>query len=259
LHDLPLKALALEDDECYRLFAPWFLFETSQGEMMLGEYRERHDVIRYVPHLESSRQIARVAAAQGMCIINGGYTYGADLLARYADLFPEASCEAVEPSALAQSFEELSAEEIEQTQEFLDVADAVLRPFGCRADLKKFLPPSLPALYASSSEGRFLRALEQAKELSHPTWTSVLDTLQRRRRSGTPPAELCFNYANALVRQLTALRDRALLKRALQLLYVQALLLGHQPLSHRELALMNDTLLAMIDSALAGAAARPAP
>jgi molecular chaperone HtpG len=83
--------------------------------------------------------------------------------------------------------------------------------------------------------------------------------LQRRRRSGTPPAELCFNYANALVRQLTALRDRALLKRALQLLYVQALLLGHQPLSHRELALMNDTLLAMIDSALAGAAARPAP
>ena len=45
--------------------------------------------------------------------------------------------------------------------------------------------------------------------------------------------------------------DRAALARAIQMLYVQSLLLGHHPLSAREMALLNDGLLGLIDSSLA--------
>ncbi len=40
LHHLAIKALAVEDDEFYRLFIDWLPFETSLGDMTLGEYRK---------------------------------------------------------------------------------------------------------------------------------------------------------------------------------------------------------------------------
>src|SRR5262249_24669028 len=78
LHHLSIKALAVADDEFYRLFIDWLPFETSMGDMTLGEYRKDNAVLRYVTHLDQFRQIARVAAAQGICVINGAYVYNAE-------------------------------------------------------------------------------------------------------------------------------------------------------------------------------------
>src|SRR5262249_23084563 len=149
LHHLALRALALEDDDVYRLFIHWLPFETSQGPMTLGEYRKHHSTIRYVPDHDQFRQIARVASAQGLCVVDGGYTYHAELLAGYPELFPEASAEVVDPAGLAQSFEELDLDEQEAAHELLGAADAALRPFRCAADVKKFQPAELPALYST--------------------------------------------------------------------------------------------------------------
>jgi len=75
-HYLPIKALAVEDDEFFKLFIDWLPFETTLGQMTLGEYRQREkNTIRYVPSRDQFRQIAGVAAAQKICIINAGYTY----------------------------------------------------------------------------------------------------------------------------------------------------------------------------------------
>src|SRR5262249_3481599 len=138
LHHLSIKALALHDEEFYRLFIDWLPFETNQGTMSLGEYRKRYEVIRFPPQLDQFRQIAHVAAAQGLCILNGGYTYHEELLSRYPEVYPDAQIEAVDASALAQNFEDLSLEEQEQVGMFLRAADAALQPFKCRADLKRF-------------------------------------------------------------------------------------------------------------------------
>jgi molecular chaperone HtpG len=247
LHHLAIRALALEDDEFYRLFIHWLPFETSQGAMTLGAYREANPVIRYVPDRDQFRQIARVAAAQKLCIINAGYTYEAELLARYAELFPEASVEVVDPAGLAQSFEDLQLQEQEAVHEFLRLADAVLRPFRCSAEVKKFQPGELPALYSTSSEGRFLRSVEQSKEIADPLWSGVLDSLSRRERASTPAAQLVFNYKNPLVRRLAGLANQSAVRRSVEMLYVQALLLGHHPLNSREMRLLNEGLLALIE------------
>src|SRR5262249_18999517 len=127
------------------------------------------------------------------------------------------------------------------------IADAALRPYRCAADVKKFLPRELPALYSTDKEGKFLRSLEQSKELANPLMKGVLDNISRRERHHTPAARLLFNHHNPLTRRLVAGRDREAVKRAVQMLYVQALLLGHYPLSAKEMSLLSDGLLALIE------------
>ena len=129
----------------------------------------------------------------------------------------------------------------------MKVAEAVLRPFRCEPEVKKFKPAELPALFSTSREGRFFRSLEQSKEIANPLWSGVLDSLGKRDRPVGAHSQLCFNYANKLVRRLAGLKNRAILQRSVQMLYVQALLLGHQPLNSKEMGLLNEGLLALIE------------
>jgi molecular chaperone HtpG len=247
LHHLSIKALAVQDDEFYKLFIHWLPFETSTGEMTLGEYRELNDTMRYIPDLDQFRQVSRVAAAQNLCIVNASYTYDAELLAKYTEVFPDVGAEVIDPATLAQSFDDLEINEQEQVHEFLKVAEAALAPYKCSAEIKKFKPKELPAMYTTDREGRFIRSLEQSKEIANPLWSGVLDNISRRERHSGPHAQLTFNFQNGLVARLTGLRDRKLLHRSVQMLYVQALLLGHHPLSSKEMTLLNEGLLAFIE------------
>jgi molecular chaperone HtpG len=250
IHHRAIKALAVEDDEFYRLMIDHLPFETSLGEMRFGEYRRTTDRVRYVPDVDAFRQIARVAAAQGVPVVNAGYVYDADLLAKAPDVFPELTAEAVDPAGVAQAFDDLSLDEQDDAHDFLRAADAVLRPFRCSAEAKRFRPAELPALYSTSREGRFFRSVEQSREVANPLFAGVLDSLTRKERAAVATAQLCFNFANPLVQKLARLDDPKKRTRAVQMLYVQALLLGHHPLSAKELALLNDGLLGLIEDSM---------
>ena len=43
------------------------------------------------------------------------------------------------------------------------------------------------------------------------------------------------------------MKDRAVLHRSIQMLYLQSLLLGHHPLSGKEMQLLNEGLLSLIE------------
>ena len=58
---------------------------------------------------------------------------------------------------------------------------------------------------------------------------------------------LQFNFDNPLVRRLAGVRERTVVQRSVQMLYIQALLLGHHPLSSKEMKLLNDGLLSLIE------------
>ncbi|NJR31363.1 hypothetical protein HC762_01100 [bacterium] len=53
LHHAALRALAVEDDEFYRLIIHYLPFETSQGTMTLQEYRDAYKVNREIPALQN--------------------------------------------------------------------------------------------------------------------------------------------------------------------------------------------------------------
>jgi molecular chaperone HtpG len=246
LHHLSIKALATRDDEFFKLFIDWLPFETSLGDMTMGGFRKQNDTIRYAPRVDAFRQIARVAAAQGLGVINAGYTYDVELMEKFAEVYPDVPVEVADPSSLTQSFADLTLEEREQAFALVKAADLVLQPFKCSAEIKKFEPAELPALYSTSSNAEFFRSVEQSKEVADTLWSSVLDNLTDK--DGTDLySQLCFNFHNPLVRKLIRVKDRAVLQRSVEMLYVQALLLGHHPLSAREMKLLNEGLLGLIE------------
>ncbi|HEX8068996.1 MAG TPA: HSP90 family protein [Pyrinomonadaceae bacterium] len=246
LHYLSIKALAVDDDEFYRLFIAWLPFETNMGRMTLSEYRKQHEVVRFVPDLDQFRQIARVAAAQNLCVINGAYTYDRELLEKLEDVFPGARTEWVDATSLTYSFDYLTLDEQDEVADFVRFADEVLRPFSCAAEVRRFQPHELPALYTASTELNFRRSVEQTKEIADGLWSSVLTNV-----AGELPAEafatLCFNYNSPLVYKLSRVQDETLVRLAVQTLYVQSLLLSHRPLNAAEMKLLNEGLLGLLE------------
>ncbi|OJT23890.1 HSP90 family protein [Archangium sp. Cb G35] len=249
LHGLSVKALALDDDDFYRLVIHWLPFETTLGMMTLGHYRQSFPSVRYVNTLDAFRQVARVAAAQGLCILNGAYTHDTALLEKLPRVMPDAQVELFSAAQLPQGFEELTHEEREMVARLRQVATEALEPFRCEVSIKKFLPPEVPTLYGDVDDGAFRRDVERAREETDELYASVLEGALTDSHEEERP-QLCFNLRNPVVRRLTRVRDTAQLKLSVEMLYVQALLLGHRPLNAREMGLLNRGLLGLIAARL---------
>lgn len=246
LHYLSIKALAVDDEEFFRIFINWLPFETNMGTMTLTEYLKQNSTVRYVPDRDQFRQTARIAAAQSLCIINAAYTYDVRLIHKLGELFPELLLITVDSNKLSHTFEFLSLDEQDEVAEFLEFAERLLQPFKCGVEIRKFSPEELPALYNASSEAQFKRSIETTKEMTDSFWSSVLDEVGTGfdEEAG---AHLCFNYRNPVIYKITRLRDETLRRLSIQMLYVQAILLSHRPLKSNEMALLNEGLLGFIE------------
>ena len=246
IHYLAIKGLAVHDQDFYRLFINWLPFETSLGEMTLPEYHQHSDVVRYVATRDQFRQIARVAASQSICVINGGYIYDRELLEQLNFCFPDLIVEHSDASELTHSFADLSWEEREKAFDFVKTADIVLQHFQCSAQIKKFFPQELPALYSTGEEGEFQRSIAQSQEIADSHWGGILENITEKVPN-SPYAQLCFNWHNSLVQKLISLENQGLQELSIKLLYVQSLLLGHHPLNAEEMKLLNSGLVNLID------------
>jgi len=95
LHFRSIKAVAVDHEDLLRLVLDHIPFETTLGRMTFGEYRKKVDTIRYAANIDDFRQIAGVAAAQNVCVLNAGYTNDLDLLSAAADIHGDTPFEAV--------------------------------------------------------------------------------------------------------------------------------------------------------------------
>jgi molecular chaperone HtpG len=254
LHHLSIKALAVHDAELLAMMARWLPFETSVGTLTLTECRRRSPVLRYTRSRDAFRQLAQVAAAQGLCIVNGGYVYDADLLELLPEAVPGSRVEVVEPADLLRDLDQVGPDEQAQAGDLLDHAAEVLRPFDCAPEVRRFEPATVPTLYAPRTGADLRRSIGQARDVNKGLWGDVLGALDAA--GPDVGARLCLNWANPLVQRLARIEDRALRAAALELLYVQALLLGHHPLRARELGVLNGSLLGLLDHALDSEQAR---
>jgi molecular chaperone HtpG len=107
----------------------------------------------------------------------------------------------------------------------------------------------VPTLYGDVDDGAFRRDVERAREETDELYASVLEGALADSLEEEHP-QLCFNYRNPVVRRLARVRDVAQLKLSVEMLYVQALLLGHRPLNAREMTLLNRGLLGLIAARL---------
>ena len=246
-HELAMKRLACDDDEFLSIVADWLPFETTDGRMSLGSFRHRHPVVRYTATVDTFRQIAQVASAQGIGVVNGGFTHDAEVLSRIGDLVPGLDTTLVDARDLLEAFDESHGDDGPTFDAFEALAAQALEEFDCDVEVRHFHPVTLPTLYTSGDDARYRRTLDETKAAAAPLFGSILETL---RPVDIVRPVLCFNAANPLVTRLAVLDDADAVGAAVEVLYVQALPLGRHPLRADEIAVLNTSLLGLIDRAV---------
>jgi molecular chaperone HtpG len=248
IHHLGVKALALHDDEMLRLVEQWWPMETNVGQMTLAEFRERHGLIRYAATIDEFRQLAAVAAAQGLAVVNGGYTYDSEIIERLPGLDRATLIERLEPTDLTTRFDALDPAAELALHPFLGAAQRALERLGCEVVIRSFDPAGLPALYLISRSAAFHGELRATQERVDEVWAGVLEAIVA---SGPPERpQLVLNHRNPLVRRVTALGDEAMAGLAVEALYGQALLLGYHPIRPADAALLNSSFLGLLERAV---------
>ncbi|ONI72436.1 HSP90 family protein [Kribbella sp. ALI-6-A] len=247
IHQLGVKALALHDDEMLRLVYRWLRFETNHGRMTAAELQERKGEIRYVATIEEFRQLAAVASAQDLTIVNAGYTYDAELLSRLPDVVPDLVTTRFDPTELSTSFDGLDPQTELELRPFVQLAQEALDSVGCEVVVRAFDPASLSAIYLVDRSAQFASELRATRERTDALWSEVLGALDTHDDSRP---QLVLNHRSPLVRRMAALADPELAKLAVEGLYGHALMLGYHPIGPADSALVNRSFLGLLDQAV---------
>jgi molecular chaperone HtpG len=248
IHHLGVKALALHDDEMLRLVDRWWPMETNAGRMTLSEFREQYGLLRYAATLDEFRQLAAVAAAQGVPVINGGYTFDTEIIQRVPHIDRTILVEHLVPSDLATRFDGVDPGIELALRGFLTIAQKAVEELGCQVVLRAYDPPTLSAMYLIDRDIAFAEELRATREKADDIWGGVLDALAATVTDDRP--QLVLNHRNPLVRRMTTVTDPHLVTLAVQALYGQALLLGHHPLRPADSALLNSSFLGLLERAV---------
>jgi molecular chaperone HtpG len=249
IHHLGVKALAVGDDEMLRLVYQWWPFETNVGSMTLAEFQQRFDVVRYTPTLDEFRQIAAVAAAQNIPLVNAGYVYEATLVARLPEAVPGVGLETLSPADLTLRLERLTGEAEIAVRPFQSLAQRVLDRQGVEVMVRDFDPASLPVLYLVDGDAALQDDLRRAQLDADDVWASVFEAV-RNPRYDRP--QLVFNHRNPLAREAMVVGDEQLATLAIEGLFTQALLLARQPLTPAAMAAFNQSFLGLLRRAMPG-------
>jgi molecular chaperone HtpG len=248
IHHLGVKTLALHDLEMLRLVDEWWPVETNMGHMPLAEFRERFTTVRYCRTIDEFRQLAAVAAAQDLAVVNAGYTYDAEIIERLPLLDSSIMVDRLDPSDLSTRFDTLDPATELALRPFLTIAQRRMDALGCEVVLRSFDPSGLAALYLVDREATFQRRLRETQEVVDDVWAGVLAAFERAEAATRP--QLILNHRNPLVRRVAALPNEDLVGLAVESLYGQALLLGHHPLRPADSALLNRSFLGLLHQAL---------
>ncbi|TCO53186.1 HSP90 family protein [Actinocrispum wychmicini] len=247
-HQLGMKSVALVDDELLRLVEHWLPFETTDGNVTLRQFRRRHSTVLYTPDVDEFRQLAPVAQAQGLGLLNAGYAYDSDLLKRLVEVDGQSAARRVvarELLAAMDAPEPLAEKELLAS---VRLAEAVLQRHECEVVPRAFDPVSLPALLITDADNERHRDAERVGEDSDPLWAELLGQLTSS--TSTASRQLVLNTRNPLVRRLSELTDRSLAELTVESLYVHALLQSRRPMRPRDTAALNRSFLDLLDRAV---------
>lgn len=246
LHALSMKALAVEDQEFFRIIYRWLPLESTYGQRSIGDLLKDHKEIYYTLSLDEYRQITHVASAQSMLVVNGGYVYDAELMARLPEVSPDVHTERLLPEDVSLSFQDITPEERLKYYELGRLADSALQRFRCQVQIKRFKPVDLPALFTLSQESSNLRSLQAAEEVSPEQLSSILNTLSSKFQDSTY-ATLYLNLENPVIAKIFTQENRTMLPIAVEILYVNALMMGHYPMNRQEMAVLNQGILRFME------------
>ncbi|MGA5731858.1 HSP90 family protein [Streptomyces seoulensis] len=247
VHHLAVKSLAVHDDEILRMLLPWLPFETTDGHATLDEFARVHRTVLVTSSVEEFRQVAAIASAAGLGVVNGGYTYDRELVHRLPEIRPEVTVADLDPATLTAHLDTVDRETELAAAAYLAQARDALAVFDCDVALRTFQPASAPALLVDSREARHERTRSQlAREQEGGLWGDILGHL----RQEAPRAQLILNQLNPLVRTAVTIDEPELARTSAEALYGQAAMLSRRPLRPAESSLINRSFLDLLAHAL---------
>ena len=247
IHEVGLKSLVRHDDELAAFITRWLTVETAHGTMSIGDLVAAHPHIRYAATVDEFRQVVGISPASDV-LVNGGYLYDADVVRMLPALYPGVTVEQVDVVGELDRLDPPPLESRAQAIALEERAGAVLAASSCTVVVRAVDIPSLPALYVVDPE--VLRSIDRSRtrNITGALWGGVLDRIDDARPAAPDEltARLCLNWSNRVVQALADLHDDAVFARTVQLLYIQALLAGHHPLSESDRALMTTALADLV-------------
>ncbi|MFD9462763.1 HSP90 family protein [Streptomyces sp. NPDC060027] len=243
VHHLGVKSLARHDAEMLRTMLPWLPFETTDGRLSLEEFAQRHPVVHFTRTVEEYRQVAPIASAQGVGVVNGGYTYDSELIEALPAVRPGTVVSELDADTVTAHLDTVDPTEELALSAFLGAARARLDPLNCDVVLRAFHPLSVPALHLDDRAARHEQARAEAEEQADDLWAGILGSL----RGSTPRARLVLNHLNPLIRRISSLSDPDLIGTATESLYGQALLMAQRPLRPADSALLNRAFIGLLE------------
>lgn len=247
-HHLALRAVALASDDMLDVVAQALPFETTQGLTTLAEVAREGGAVRFTPTTEGYRRIAPVARAQGLWVVNGGYVYDADILAKLAH---RPGWEVTEMTAgeLTQTLEGVGIDREFEVMAALERAKALLAEQDCDVQLRSFAPADVPAVLLRDAEAERRRAISQENEAAGDVWGGLLGSFTDPSDS-KPSRTLMLNDTNDSVRRLLAQPHHTSFEAGMNTLYLSALMLAGEGLGSRETGLLSDSLSQLLAAAL---------
>jgi molecular chaperone HtpG len=245
VHHLAVKSLARHDDQLLRLLLPWLPFETSDGAVSLDEFTRAHSTVIVTQTVEEFRQVAPIAAAAGLGVVNGGYTYDLELVHRLPEIRPGVLVTNLDPETVTAHLDAVDPAAELAAAAFLQRARAVADRFDTDVALRAFQPVGVPAMLMDSREARHERRRAELSQDADPQWAGILGSL----RSQAPRAQLILNHLNPLIRRIADIADPRLAETAIEALYGQALLLSRRPLRPADHALLNRSFIGLLEYA----------
>lgn len=243
VHELGVKALARHDMELLAAMLPWLRFETTAGHTSLPDFARAHQPIYLAASVDEYRQVAQIAAAQGIGVVNGGYTYDAELVQALARLDPQVKVENLQPGVISASLDPVDTGTELSLRPFLNAARARLDAVDVDVVVREFNPVSVPALLLDDRESRRERQRAEAEAEADDLWGGILASIKQH----APRAQLVLNHRNPTVRRIAAIGDPQLAGTAVESLYGQALLMSHRPLRSADTALLNRSFMNLLE------------
>ena len=219
----------------------------SQGQTVVAQ---KSDIqIRQEPgniiQVPASAQLADVVRAQQLPLINGGYAYDATILKRLNEVLGREVFKLFQAEDVGFAFKPLFPEEERAFADLLSGLNRRLAAHQLEVVLNYFSPHDIPMLYISSQQTQAERELERVAEASNDLFGGILGSLQEEEQA--PLAQLYLNFHNEVVQSVFCSgKSETTIASVVEVLYVQALLMGHYPLKQNEVKLMNQGLLSII-------------
>ncbi|MDR0228148.1 MAG: HSP90 family protein [Flavobacteriaceae bacterium] len=237
IHHMFIKSLAASDMEIMNLFEDYLPFETNQGQMTFGEIKASYPHFYYTPSLDDFRQIRRITGSQKKLVINAAYSYETELIEKIKRNNSSIQIEKIVPNDILQEFEGAVVSD-DRVEKFVEKANKILKKHYCKAEVKRFEPKDTTAIYIANEEALASKNIQSLSQTANP----FAATLQHLKKNEEVIPVLCFNQQNDLVERLVVIDDQELFEALINVLYVQALMLGGYTINKREMDTFNDAL-----------------